>query len=397
MSQLALHGGTPVISGSEALPELFPREIASKAYAYTKEVLDSGFHPIRFMAERFEREFAEAHGAAHALTASNCTAAIHIALDAVGVSEGDEVVVTAVSDYGSLAGVLALRAIPVFCDIDPDTGNVDAARIALCLTAKTKAIIAVHWHGLICDMDPIMALARDKGIPVIEDCCQCPLGEYKGRKAGTIGDIGCFSFDAEKHLSTEHGGMLLMRERAYYDRAFKFSIGRGAYQVEGFGRKYDMFGLNYRYGDLEAAVGLAQLEILPRQNARRMALAHELSAKLATIDGIVPLRIPEGSSCLYWIFPVFFEMEKFAADIRTIGEAISAEGIVGASHVPYYFFPDSVEYLPLAQMNFRREQMTGALTYIARTIRWVWNDKYSSHDIDRMYEAIKKVADYYRK
>ncbi|MFK7694300.1 DegT/DnrJ/EryC1/StrS family aminotransferase [Paenibacillus sp. HJGM_3] len=397
MSRLALHGGEPVIGDGNALPSLFPRVIAPRAYDYIREVLDSGFLPIRGMASRFERRFAEEHGTAHALSASNCTSAIHIALAALGVGVGDEVVVTSVSDYGSLAGILAQRAVPVFCDIDPDTGNMDAPRISRCLTEKTRAIVVVHWQGLICDMDPILEVARARGIPVVEDCCQCPLGEYKGRKAGTFGDIGCFSFDAEKHLSTEHGGMLIMQDPDLYDRAFKFSINRGGYHVEGFGRKYDMFGYNYRYGDMEAALGLAQLDILPEQNARRVELAARLSERLATIDGVLPLRIPDGSSCLYWIYPVFFEMDRFEADIRTIGEAIEAEGIGGASHVPYYFFPDSVEYLPWDRMTFRREEMTGALSYVSRTIRWVWHDKYSDADIENMYLAIKKVADYFRR
>ncbi|MDF2670498.1 MAG: arnB, partial [Paenibacillus sp.] len=113
MSQLALYGGEPVIGESNALPDLFPRVIAPKAYDYIKEVLDSGFLPIRGMASRFEQKFAAVHGTSHALSASNCTAAIHIALAALEVGTGDEVVVTSVSDYGSLAGILAQQALPV--------------------------------------------------------------------------------------------------------------------------------------------------------------------------------------------------------------------------------------------------------------------------------------------
>lgn len=397
MDLLALYGGEPVIAASRPLPGLFPRYISPQAYGYVKEVLDSGFQPVRSMSSRFEQKFAELHETAYALTVSNCTAAIHTALAALGVGAGDEVVVTSLSDFGSAAGIIGQNAIPVFSDIDPNTGNVDAVRLEKWLTEKTKAIVVVHWHGLICDMDPIMSLAGERNIPVIEDCCQCPLGEYKGRKAGTIGDIGCFSFDAEKHLSTEHGGMLIMNDKGIYERAVKFAIARGGYPVEGFGRKYDMFGLNYRYGDLEAAVGMAQLDILKEQNERRVRLADRLNEKVSTIDGVLPLHVPDESSCQYWIYPLFFEMEKFSTTIRTIGEALSAEGISGASHVPYYFFPDSIEYLPFDLLNVHRENYPGAIRYISRTIRWVWNDKYSFEDIDLMYTSIKKVADYFRK
>lgn len=394
MESLALYGGQPVIAADQPLPGLFPREIAPEAHDYVKEVLNSGF--LSNMTSRFEQKFAAMHGVAHALAVSNCTAAIHTALAALGVGAGDEVIVTAVSDYGSAAGIIGQQAVPVFADIDPDTGNVDASTLEKQVSGKTKAIIVVHWHGLICDMDPIMSLARARRIPVIEDCCQCPLGEYKGRKAGTIGDIGCFSFDAEKHLSTEHGGMLLTNERALYERAAKFAIARGGYPVEGFGRKYDMFGLNYRYGLLEAAVGIAQLDRLPEQNERRMRLANLLNEKVSTIDGVLPLRVPDGSSCLYWIYPLFFEMESFSASIQTIGEALSAEGIAGASHVPYYFFPDSIEYLPFDKWDVDRDHYPGALRYISRTIRWVWHDKYTEEDIDLIYKAVRKVADFFR-
>ncbi|MFC5647703.1 DegT/DnrJ/EryC1/StrS family aminotransferase [Paenibacillus solisilvae] len=393
MEQLALYGGQPVIGTDRSLPNLFPRDIAPKAYDFVKEVLDSGFHPIRGMAERFEHKFAKMNNARYALSVSNCTSAIHTALAALEVGSGDEIVVTSISDYGSLAGVLALNAVPVFSDIDPDTGNVNAELIAKCITSKTKAIIVVHWHGSICDMDPIVSLAKDNGIPVIEDCCQCPFGEYKGKKAGTMGDIGCFSFDAEKHLSTEHGGMVLTNNKELYDKAFKFAISRGAYEVPGYGRKYDVIGLNYRYGDLEAAVGMAQLDTIEQQNARRVASADRLMDKIATIDGVIPISIAPGSSCLFWIFPVIFQMERFNTDIRTIGEALSTEGITGCSHLPYYFFVDACDYL---EQSCERERYPGALKYISRTVRWVWNDKYTEEDVDLMYKAIKKVADYFR-
>jgi dTDP-4-amino-4,6-dideoxygalactose transaminase len=392
--RLALYGGEPVIDPGSPLPELFPRDIPPRAYGYVKEVLDSGFHPVRSMSERFERRFADMNGVRYALSVSNCTAAIHTALAAAGVREGDEVIVTSVSDYGSLAGILALNAVPVFSDIDPDTGNVDAALLEGCVTPRTKAMVIVHWHGTICDMDPIIALSRKTGIPLIEDCCQCPFGEYKGKKAGTMGDIGCFSFDAEKHLSTEHGGMLITNNEEMYERAFKYAINRGAYTVPGYGRKYDLIGLNYRYGDLEAAVGLAQLDTIQAQNERRVALAQRLIDRISTIEGVRPLAVPEGSSCLYWIFPVAFEMDRMQADIRTIGEAISAEGIAGCSHLPYYFFIDSCEFL---QLSHRRDRFPGALAYISRTVRWVWNDKYSDDDIERMYAAIRKVVNFFRK
>ena len=339
MEQLALYGGAPVVDPADPLPEVMPREIAPEAYDYVAQVLDSGF--TSDMTERFEQKFASMHDSPYGIAVTNCAAAIHTALAVLDVGAGDEVVTTPISDFGTYMGILAQNALPVFADIDPNTGNVTAATLERGISPYTKAIIVVHWQGLICDMDEIMELARRKGIPVIEDCCQCPLGEYKGKKAGTWGDIGCFSTDAEKHLSTEHGGMLLMHDKTLREKAYKFAVMRGAYFEEGFGRRYDMLGINYRYGQMEAAVGMAQLDILTRQNARRVELADQLRGRLSRIDGIIPLEIHKDTQCLYWIFPVMFDMERFDTDIHTLGKAIAAEGVAGISSIPYYLITDS--------------------------------------------------------
>ncbi len=413
METLALYGGKPVIGDDEQLPLVMPRRIDPKARDYITEVLDSGFNSDT--VERFQKKFAQMHQSKHAVAVANCAAAIHTALAALDVGAGDEVVTTPISDFGTYAGIFSQNALPVFADIDPNTGNITAESIEKVLSPYTKAIVIVHWHGLLCDMDPIMELSKRTGIPVIEDCCQTPLGSYKGRMAGTMGTIGCFSMDAEKHLSTEHGGILTTDSKELADKAYKFAVMRGCYVEEGFGRKYDTLGLNYRYGQLEAAVGLAQLDILPEQNKRRIELASSLMKKLSGIDGIIPLTIPEGSMCLYWIFPIIFDMDRFNTDIFTLGKALDAEGIKGCSHIPYYLITDS--HLCLKERKnlygktrcpfdcpyqhrkiiYDTNDLPGAQKYISRTVRWVWSDKYSEGDVERIYLAVKKVADYFRK
>jgi len=413
MDKLALYGGTPVISEKEPLPLVFPRVIAPKAKDYISEVLEAGFGSD--IVERFQNKFAKMHDVQYAVAVSNCAAAIHTALAVLGVGAGDEVITTPVSDFGTYMGILAQNALPVFADIDPDTGNMTAESIERVISPYTKAIIVVHWHGLLSDMDRIIGLSRRTGIPVIEDCCQTPLGSYKGKMAGSMGTIGCFSMDAEKHLSTEHGGMLTMQSKELADKAYKFAVMRGCYVEEGFGRKYDMLGINYRYGQLEAAVGMAQIDILEEQNRKRMMLANSLMDKISKIDGILPLKIEEGSMCLYWIFPVIFDIERFNTDIYTLGKALDAEGIKGCSHIPYYLITDS--HLCLKERKnlygktgcpfdcpyqhrkliYDSNNYPGALKYISRTVRWVWSDKYSEYDVERIYLAVKKVADYFRK
>jgi len=408
---LALYGGNPVFTADSPLSGVMPRHINEKAYEYVKEVLDSGFSSD--YTRRFENEFARLHNVKYALGVSNCTAAIHTALAALGVGAGDHVVTTPISDYGTYAGILAQNALPVFADIDPDTGCINAKTLEKAITPYTKAIVIVHWHGLIIDMDPVVALSKRTGIPVIEDCCQCPLGEYKGKKAGTFGTIGCFSTDAEKHLSTEHGGILVTDDKALFEKATQYAIMRGAYVVPGYGRKYDMFGVNYRLGQMEGAVGLAQLETLPMLNDNRKRTCKAISDATYKLDGILPLVIPEGSECLYWIYPVIFDMQKFNTDIKTLGDALCAEGIEGCSQIPYYLITDGHEPMikrhglygdtacvfecQYQKMKLRYDnlELPGARKYVSRTVRWVICDRYTDRDVEKIIEAITKVVTYF--
>jgi len=331
------------------------------------------------------------------------------------VGAGDHVLTTCVSDYGSHLGILAQNALPVFCDIDPDTGNMTAETIRAAMTPETKAIIVVHWQGLLCDMDPIIKLSEETGIPIIEDCCQCPLGKYKGRSAGSMGIMGCFSCDAEKHFSTEHGGVVISNSKELIDKCYQYAVMRGAYMQPGYGRRYNMMGLNYRFGQMEAAVGLAQLTELPRLNENRCRTMAQLSGLLCEIPGVDVLHPPSDVDCLYWIFPIMFDMGMFDADIYTLGEAINAEGVSGCSHLPYYYLPESHELLKSrgglygdtgcpfdcpyqkGKNDYTALSLPGAMTYINRTVRWVISDQYSEEDVRLIALAVKKVADHFRK
>ena len=197
-----------------------------------------------------------------------------------------------------------------------------------------------------------------------------------------------FSTDAEKYLSTEHGGVVITNDKALHDRAYQYSIMRGAYIEPGYGRKYDMLGLNYRFGQMEGAVGLAQLETLPMLNANRKRACGAISDAMRKLDGILPLKAPDGSECLYWIYPVMFDMGKFSAGIKTLGDALCAEGIEGCSHIPYYLITDG--YGPMQKQRglygdtacvfdcqYQKQKidyavldLPGARAYVSRTVRW---------------------------
>src|SRR5262249_3012594 len=219
--RIAREGGTPIRGKENPRPGLFPRDPGPNVRRYVEEVLASGFTSDH--TARFERAWAAACGTKHAVGIDNCTSAIHTAIAAVGVEPGDHVVVSAISDYGSVAGVLWQNALPVFADCDLCRGNGTSEQIAAAITPRTRAIIVVHFYGLMCDMDPIVRLARERGLPLIEDACQTPLAEYKGRKAGSMGTAGCFSFDAEKHFSTDHGGAVITNDDAFAEGARTFA------------------------------------------------------------------------------------------------------------------------------------------------------------------------------
>jgi dTDP-4-amino-4,6-dideoxygalactose transaminase len=395
---LAVFGGKPVRGRDDPLPQLFPRVFPRKALDYVREVVESGL--TSDVEERFKRAFAEACGVKNVVTVANCTAAVHAAIASLNLGSRDEVVVSAISDYGSVAGVIAEGAIPVFSDVDVRNGCVTAEEVEKVMTPRTKAIIVVHWYGLMCDMDPIIDVARERGIIVIEDCCQNPLGEYKGRKAGTIGDLGCFSFDPEKHLSAGGGGAVITNSDEIARRVEKFANLRGAEFIPRYGRMHTSFGLNYRWSPLNAALALANLEFLPEENRRRVELANMLNKRLEEIDGVIPIHVPDGCSHLYWLYALQLDTSKFKADIWQISDALNAElNGLSCSPAPYYLLPESVTFLSQRYPNIKygAHMVPNAKTHIYRVIRWCWTHKYTKRDIEDIGEAVEKVLSYYHK
>ena len=405
--RIALEGGTPIRGRDNPLPGLFPREIGPNVRRYVEEVLASGFTSDH--TARFERAWAAACGTKHAVGIDNCTSAVHTAVAAAGVEPGDHVVVSAISDYGSVAGILWQNALPVFADCDLRTGNVTAETIAAAITPRTRALIVVHFYGLMCDMDPIVALARERGLPLIEDACQTPLAEYKGRKAGSMGMAGCFSFDAEKHFSTDHGGALITDDDAVDAASRKFALLRGSVPVPGYGRIHDSIGANYRYGAVLSAIALGQLEMLPEQNRRRTAVAARLSERLAGVPGIETPFVVPGSTPIWWLYFVRFRLEEFDADLDTLARALVAEGLPGGTG-RYYLLPESLTYLrdqghmygrsPFPFDYFPAQDVPAygaeacpvARRHLSEVFRWPWTDRYSERDVDDMAAMIARVA-----
>ena len=196
-----------------------------REYAYIKEVLHSGFASGTSgnMNTRLERAFAQKFGRRFAITFNSGTTTLHAALWALGVRYGDEVILPPLTVISCMNAVLYCNAIPVFADIDPDTFLLDPEDVRKKITSKTKAIMPVHLYGQVCNMTEIMAIAREYGLGVVEDCAQCYLGTHQGKIGGTIGDIGSWSFENSKHLTTGDGGIIACDDEALGDRIRKLN------------------------------------------------------------------------------------------------------------------------------------------------------------------------------
>ena len=246
----------------------------------------------------FEKEFAAWAGAAYAIALANGTVALDVALQALDIRAGDEVVVTPRTFLASVSCIVNAGAVPVFADVDRDSQNITAETIRAVLSPRTKAVICVHLAGWPCDMDPIMALAEEHGLKVIEDCAQAHGARYKGRSVGSIGHVGAWSFCQDKIMTTGgEGGMVTTNDRELWSRMWSFKDHGKSWQAvyerehpPGFRWLHESFGTNWRMIEVQAAIGRIQLRRMAEWQAKRLANARAIWAS-ASACGC--LRVPE--------------------------------------------------------------------------------------------------------
>ena len=274
-----------------------------------REVLMSGWVGPGEKVEELETRFAHYVGAQHAVSLNSCSAALLLALKILDV-EGGEVITTPLTFVSTNHAILQNGATPVFCDIDPETLNIDPKAIAAKITPRTRAIMVVHFAGHPCDMDEILSIANQRGIPVIEDAAHASGARYKDRMIGGVGTVTCFSFDARKNLSTCDGGMLTTNNSDLAERARKLrwmGISRGTYdrfRKNGAERRweYEVGELGYKcyMNDLNAAIGLVQLGKLESANAQRREIFLEYGRAFAALDWMqTPVEKPHVRSAMH--------------------------------------------------------------------------------------------------
>lgn len=273
--------------------------------------------------KNFEQEFARRFEVPHALTTSNGTTALHLALLGLGIGPGDEVLVPDATFAATANAVVHCGAEPVFVDVTPEGWTMDPGLLEAAITPRTRALIPVHLYGRACDMDPIMATARRHGLAVVEDCAEALGARYKGRPVGGIGDVGCFSFFSNKIITTGEGGMVVASDPGLCDR---MRVLRDHGMAPGRRYVHEVVGYNYRMTNIQAALGLAQLEQLDGFLGLRRDMAGRYEARLAGAPGIVLRRSEDWAEDVCWLFTVLLDGMD-AAGRDAVMARLKVEGI----------------------------------------------------------------------
>lgn len=293
---------------------------------------------------RFEHDFAAYLGCKHVLGVTSCTGALHMSLMALGIGAGDEVITTPMTFIATSTAILEAGATPVFVDVEPDTGNIDAANIEKAITSRTKAILPVHLYGLMCDMRAISSIADRYGLAIVEDCAHCVEGERDGVKPGQLSDAACFSFYATKNLTCGEGGALAtnrtdLLEKLKLLRLHGMTKMAADRQREGY-THWDMSLLGWKYNmdNIQAAMLLPQMKRIGEKSAMRQKLAAVYEEQLAKIHGVKVPLVREKTTHARHLFPVWVDAairDSLIAELNKIGISVMVN--YRAIHLLSYF------------------------------------------------------------
>ena len=327
--RLAIDGGTPV----RTEPFTKRKPFGARELELLKEALESQtlFAPESDMVRRFEAAVSELYGVKYAIGTTSGTAALHLAVGALGLNPGDEVITAPITDMGTVIPILFQNGVPVFADTAPGSLAMDPEDVRRKITPRTRAIIVVHLTGNPVEIEPFLEIAREHGLVLIEDCCQAYVTKLRGRYVGTFGHIGCFSMQQSKHATTGDGGFCITNDPVLADKMRLFSDKGWLRKQVSDARVYTTLGLNYRMNGLQAAVGLAQIEKVRAVVERRNELGDRLSSLIRDVPGIRPAEVTPGGEHSYWFYPLItvdWKAAEFAAAMRAEGVPAGA-GYIG--------------------------------------------------------------------
>jgi dTDP-4-amino-4,6-dideoxygalactose transaminase len=377
-------------------------EIAAVSSALESGVLTSTKGTF---VKRFETRFAESIGSPHAYACSSGTAAIHAAVCAIDPEPGDEIITSPITDMGAIAPILYQGAIPVFADVEPETCNLCPKSVAERISARTRAIVVTHLFGNPCRMDEIMAVARKRGIPVIEDCAQAFLAEHHSRPVGTIGDIGCFSLQQGKHITCGEGGIVVARDEALARRMFLFIN-----KAWGYGdAKPDHYflALNSRMSEIAGAVILAQLPKLASVVESRIARANELTAAIADLSGLSAPTPAADCVHTYWKYCLRVDASVIpggavglASRLREFGIASAPRYIQKPAFACEIFakqrtFGQSRWPFTLARaeaIDYSADRFPGTIAALEQVLVLPWNERYTTDHVEYISACLAQCA-----
>jgi len=345
----------------------------------------------------FERAFAAQLGAAHAVSFSSGTAALHAAVFAAGLQSGDEAITSPLTFAATANCVLYQGATPVFAEVSSDTLNVDPEQIAGKVSAKTRVILPVDYAGHPADLAAILKIARKHDLVVIEDACHALGAEVGEERVGGIADMTVFSFHPVKHITTGEGGMVTTNRAECAEKLRRFrnhGISSEARQRQNAGQwHYEMvlLGFNYRLPDFACALGLEQLQRLNGNLARRRAIAARYGAAFRDVAGVIPPAVRPGVNPAWHLYPIRLDLAKLTVDRAQVFRALRAENIgVNVHYIPVHFHPYYRE-----RFGDRRGEFPVAEAAYERLISLPMFHAMTDQDVEDVIAAVRKVVGYY--
>ena len=375
-----------LVFGAPAIEEAEIKEVVAS--------LESGWLGTGPKVAQFEKDFGEYKGVAHAVAVNSCTAALHLSILAAGLKPGDEVVTTPMTFCATVNAIIHAGAIPILADIDPKTMNIDPAQVAGKITSKTKAILPVHFAGRPCNMDALGEIVQEYNLTLIEDCAHAIETEYKGQKAGTFGDFGCFSFYVTKNIVTGEGGMVLCRREEDAARIKMLALhgmSKDAWKRfgdEGYKHYYVLeCGFKYNMMDLQGAIGIHQLQRVELYWRRRQEIWQRYNEAFAGLPIGLPAEPEPDTRHAYHLYTILIGETKVAISRDEFLGAMTANNIGVGVH--YLSIPEHPYYQQA--FGWKPEDYPEAMRIGRQTVSLPLSAKLTDEDVDDVIMAVKSI------
>ena len=356
--------------------------------------LKSGWLGTGPKVKKFEDDFKRYKNIKHTVAVNSCTAALHLSLKALDLNEGDEVITTPMTFCSTVNAIIHTGATPVLADIDPITMNIDPKKIEEKITKKTKCILPVHFAGRSCEMNEIVQIAKKHELYIIEDCAHAIETIYDGKKAGTFGDFGCFSFYVTKNLVTGEGGMVITNHKESANRIKRLALhgmskdawkrfsdeGYQHYYVEEAGYKYNMM-------DIQAAIGIHQLKRIEKNWSRRQEIWNYYNDNFSELPITLPSPLEKNTKHAYHLYTILIDENKSGLSRDEFLTIMNSEGIGTGVH--YLSIPEHPFYQK--QFGWKAEDYPNAMKIGKQTVSLPLSPKLSDNDVERVVQSVKKI------